>query len=314
MLMQRRTGTLSYKEPAMRYQRTLRKPVSLDGIALHSGKNVHLRILPASPDSGISFVRTDQGNHRIPAQVRYVSIEKSVLSTTLDKEGVSVQTVEHLMSAINGFYLDNLTIEIDGPELPILDGSSIAYLQAFRKSGVQEQPIRQSFYTVSKLVEFGEGDKFISIQPAQDLSVGYQISFGSQLRQSLNFSLSKGEFESDIAHAKTFCFLQDIEKMQSMGLARGGSLENAIVIGSEGVINPEIQTYQDEFVRHKILDFLGDIRLLDRPLVGRFSVSRGGHAFHTRFLSFLLEKDLLVPLESAPGVPAWLGLPVPVPV
>lgn len=303
-----------HKEPGMRYQRTLRKPVCLEGIALHSGKNVRLKILPASPDSGISFVRTDHGNHRIPALVRYVSIEKSVLSTTLDKDGISIQTVEHLMSAINGFYLDNLTIEIDGPELPILDGSSIAYLQAFRQSGVLEQPVRQSFYTVSKLVEFGEGDKFIRIQPAQDLAVDYQISFGTQLRQSLNFSLSKAEFESDIAHAKTFCFLHDIEKMQAMGLARGGSLDNAIVIGNEGVINPGIQTYEDEFVRHKILDFLGDIRLLDKPLIGRFSVSRGGHAFHTRFLSFLIEKDLLVPLESSPGVPAWLGLPVPVPV
>lgn len=298
----------------MRNQRTLKKPVCLSGIALHSGKNVQVRILPAPPDSGIHFIRTDKSDLRIPALIHHVSLDRSVLSTALEKDGVFIQTIEHLMSAINGFYLDNLNIEIDGPELPILDGSSIAYLQAFRSAGVYEQSLKQTFYTVSKIVEFEEGDKSIRIEPAPEFSVEYFIAFGSRLRQSFCFSLSKGDFDSDIAPAKTFCFLEDIEKMQSAGLAKGGSLDNAIVIGNEGVINPSIQTYQDEFVRHKILDFLGDIRLLNKPLVGRFSVSRGGHAFHSRFLSFLLEKDLLVPIESQSSVSPWIGLPVAVPV
>ncbi|WP_338107146.1 UDP-3-O-acyl-N-acetylglucosamine deacetylase [Leptospirillum ferriphilum] len=302
------------KEPEMRNQRTLKKAVHLNGVSLHSGKIAQVRILPAPPDSGIQFIRTDQGNLRIPALIHHVSQEKSVLSTTLEKEGVFVQTIEHLMSAINGFYLDNLNIEIDGPELPILDGSSIPYLQAFRSAGAHEQSLKQSFYTVSKVVEFEEGEKKIRIEPSQELSVEYSISFGSRLQQSFRFSLRKGDFESDIAHAKTFCFLEDIEKMQSAGLAKGGSMDNAIIIGQDGVINPSIQTYQDEFVRHKILDFLGDIRLLNKPLVGRFSVSRGGHAFHSRFLSFLLEKDLLVPIESPNNVSPWIGLPVAVPV
>lgn len=298
----------------MRNQRTLKKIVPLNGVALHSGKSAQVRILPAPPDSGIHFIRTDKGNLRIPALIHHVSQEKSVLSTTLEKDGVFIQTIEHLMSAINGFYLDNLNIEIDGPELPILDGSSTPYLQAFRSAGVQEQPLKQTFYTVSKVVEFEEGEKSIRIEPSQKLSVDYSISFGTRLQQSFRFSLRKGEFESDIAHAKTFCFLEDIEKMQSAGLARGGSLDNAIIIGKDGVINPSIQTYPDEFVRHKILDFMGDIRLLDKPLVGRFFVSRGGHAFHSRFLSFLLEKDLLVPIESVSNVSPWIGLPVAIPV
>lgn len=298
----------------MRNQRTLRKVVSLNGIALHSGKPAQVRIFPAPPDSGIHFIRTDKGNLRIPALIHHVSLDKSILSTTLEKDGVFIQTIEHLMSAINGFYLDNLNIEIDGPELPILDGSATPYLLAFRSAGAHEQPLKQTFYTVSKIVEFEEGEKSIRIEPAQELSVAYSIAFGTRLQQSFRFTLKKGEFESDIAHAKTFCFLEDIEKMQSAGLAKGGSLDNAIVIGKEGVINPSIQTYQDEFVRHKILDFLGDIRLLNKPLVGQFSVSRGGHAFHSRFLSFLLEKDLLVPIESSSSVSPWIGLPVAVPV
>ncbi|MHB1285113.1 MAG: UDP-3-O-acyl-N-acetylglucosamine deacetylase [Leptospirales bacterium] len=298
----------------MRNQRTLRKSVELVGTGLHSGKKVCVRICPAPIDAGITFVRTDLDGLTIPAHVNNVSIDHSVLSTTLLHGSASIQTIEHLMSAANGFYLDNLRVELDGPELPILDGSAAPFVQAFRDSGVKEQAVRQSFYTVSKVVEFEEGNKFIRVEPSRELTVSYKIEFGPRLNQHLDFTLSKHAFESAISQAKTFCFLEDIEKMRDLGLAKGGSLENALVIGSEGVINPEYQTYQDEFVRHKILDFLGDIRLLDRPMVGNFTVSRGGHAFHTRFLSFLLEKNLLTTIESLENVSSWVTFPCPVPV
>ncbi len=298
----------------MRNQRTLRKTVELAGTGLHSGKKVCVRICPAPIDAGITFVRTDLDGLSIPAHVKNVSIDHSVLSTTLLRGSASIQTIEHLMSAANGFYLDNLRVELDGPELPILDGSAAPFVQAFRDSGIKEQAVRQSFYTVSKVVEFEEGNKFIRVEPSRELTVSYKIEFGPRLNQHLDFTLSKHAFDSAISQAKTFCFLEDIEKMRDLGLAKGGSLENALVIGSEGVINPEYQTYQDEFVRHKILDFLGDIRLLDRPMVGNFTVSRGGHAFHTRFLSFLLEENLLTTIENLENVSSWVALPCPVPV
>lgn len=302
------------KEPRMRNQRTIRKSVDLVGTGLHSGKQIHVRINPAPVNAGITFIRTDLGDFSIPAHVNHVSTERSVLSTTLLRGSASIQTIEHLMSAINGFYLDNLRIELDGPELPILDGSASPFVQAFRDAGVKEQPVRQSFYTVSKVVEFEEGNKFIRVEPSRELAVSYKIEFGPKLNQHLEFSLSKHSFESAISQAKTFCFLEDIEKMRDLGLVKGGSLENALIIGRNGVINPEFQTYSDEFVRHKILDFLGDIRLLDRPLVGNFTVSRGGHAFHTRFLSFLLEENLLATVESPENAPSWVSLTCPVPV
>lgn len=299
----------------MRYQRTLKKPVELKGLGLHTGREIHVRILSAPENTGIVFVRTDLSDKTLPALVHHVSPERSVLSTTLADGAVTVQTVEHLMSAANGLYLDNLRVELDGPELPILDGSAYPYTVLFRESGVRDQNQRQFFYTVSKAVEFSEGEKWIRVEPSDHLSVSYRIAFGDRLAQERAFTLTKKEFEREIAQAKTFCFLKDVEKMQEMGLVKGGTLENALVIGEEGVINPEYQTYPDEFVRHKILDFLGDIRLLDRPLVGEFSVVKGGHAFHTRFLSFLIEENLLVRVDApVEETASWHSLACPLPI
>ncbi len=299
----------------MRYQRTLKKPVELKGLGLHTGKEIHVRILPAPEETGIIFVRTDLSGMTLPALVDHVSPDRSILSTTLGEGRLTVQTVEHLMSAANGLYLDNLRVELDGPELPILDGSAYPYTVLFREAGIVDQSRRQFFYTVSKVVEFSEGDKWIRVEPSYHLSVSYRIAFGDRLTQERVFVLTKKEFEREIAQAKTFCFLSDVEKMREMGLVKGGSLENALVIGDDGVINPEYQTYPDEFVRHKILDFLGDIRLLDRPLIGAFAVLKGGHAFHTRFLSFLIEENLLVRVDAPiPAPSSWSPLACPIPI
>lgn len=206
----------------MRNQRTLKKAVHLNGVSLHSGKIAQVRILPAPPDSGIQFIRTDQGNLRIPALIHHVSQEKSVLSTTLEKEGVFVQTIEHLMSAINGFYLDNLNIEIDGPELPILDGSSIPYLQAFRSAGAHEQSLKQSFYTVSKVVEFEEGEKRFVSNPLRN----YPLSIPSLLVRvfSSPFAfLSEREILNPILPMpKPFVFWKTLKRCNLQGLQKAG--------------------------------------------------------------------------------------------
>ena len=282
----------------MRWQRTLAKPVEIRGTGLHSGREVALLLHPAPENHGIVFHRSDLGSVYIPAHVRFVSAERSTLSTVLFDGQATVQTIEHLMSALNGLYLDNLVAEIDGAELPILDGSSRPLVDAISAAGIVEQKKTQRFYRVVRSEEFVSGNKYLSIEPSERFEVDYEIDFGPELLQRYRFTLSESSYGSDISRAKTFCFESDIHKMRAMGLARGGSLSNALVMGKNALLNPDQQTYADEFVRHKILDFLGDMRLLDRPVVGRFVVRRGGHAFHTECLLSLWEKGNLA-LSSA---------------
>ncbi len=277
----------------MRWQRTLTKPVEIRGTGLHSGRDVALVLHPAPENHGIVFHRSDLGSVYIPAHVRYVSKERSTLSTVLFDGQATVQTIEHLMSALNGLYIDNLVAEINGAELPILDGSSRPLVVAVSEGGIVEQKKEQKFYRVVRFEEFVSGDKYLSAEPSDRFEVDYEIDFGPGLLQRYRFTLSESSYESEIARAKTFCFESDIHKMRAMGLARGGSLSNALVMGKNALLNPDQQTYADEFVRHKILDFLGDVRLLDRPVVGRFVVRRGGHAFHTECLRSLWEKGSL---------------------
>jgi UDP-3-O-[3-hydroxymyristoyl] N-acetylglucosamine deacetylase len=278
----------------MRLQRTLSRPVVIKGTGLHSGREVTLRLHPAPENHGIVFHRSDLGSVYIPAHVRFVSSEKSTLSTVLYDGQASIQTIEHLLSALNGLYLDNVIAEIDGVELPILDGSARNVLQSIQEAGILEQRKPQKFYRVTQPVEFVSGSKYMKAEPSERFEVDYEIDFGPGLLQRYRFILGEESYSSEISKAKTFCFESDIHKMRSMGLAKGGSLTNALVMGKGALLNPEQQTYQDEFVRHKILDFLGDMRLLDRPVVGRFTVRRGGHAFHTDCLRSLWESGNLV--------------------
>jgi UDP-3-O-[3-hydroxymyristoyl] N-acetylglucosamine deacetylase len=286
----------------MRWQRTLAKPVEIRGTGLHSGREVARLLHPAPENHGIVFHRSDLGSVYIPAHVRFVSTERSTLSTVLFDGQATVQTIEHLMSALNGLYLDNLVAEIDGAELPILDGSSRPLVEAITAAGIAEQKKTQRFYRVVRSEEFVSGNKYLAVEPSDRFEVDYEIDFGPGLLQRYRFTLSESSYASDISRAKTFCFESDIHKMRAMGLARGGSLSNALVMGKNALLNPDQQTYADEFVRHKILDFLGDVRLLDRPVVGRFVVRRGGHAFHTGCLRSLWEKgNLALSSTKAPA-------------
>ena len=297
------------KGTTMRWQRTLRKPVEIRGAGLHSGKEVVLTLHPAPENHGIVFHRSDLGSVYIPAHVRFVSAERSTLSTVLFDGQATVQTIEHLLSALNGLYLDNLVAEISGAEVPILDGSSRNLVAAISGAGIVEQRKAQKFYRVVRSEEFVSGNKYLSVEPSDRFEVDYEIDFGPDLLQRYHFILSEATYESEISRAKTFCFETDVHKMRAMGLARGGSLSNALVMGKTSLLNPDQQTYADEFVRHKILDFLGDIRLLDRPVVGRFVVRRGGHAFHTECLRSLWEKGSLA-LSTQTPFPADSQAPV----
>lgn len=302
----------------MRKQRTIEKSVVIRGTGLHSGREASLTLHPAPENHGIVFHRSDLGSVYIPAHVRFVSADRSTLSTVLFDGQAAVQTIEHLLSALNGLYIDNLVAEINGPELPILDGSSRNLLEVILETGIVEQRKAQTFYRVARREEFVSGNKFLSVEPSEKFEVDYEIDFGPELLQRHRFTLSEVSYSSEIAKAKTFCFESDIHKMRAMGLARGGSLTNALVMGKDSLLNPEQQTYADEFVRHKILDFLGDIRLLDRPIVGKFVVRRGGHAFHTECLRSLWENGILYlsressaqPAEGGAGVTLTDHLPI----
>lgn len=278
----------------MRAQRTLRRSVEIKGIGLHSGREVTLRLHPAPENHGIVFHRSDLGSVYIPAHVRFVSSEKSTLSTVLFDGQATVQTIEHLLSALNGLYLDNLVAEINGAELPILDGSAKNVLQSILEGGIVEQQKEQKFYRVTGSKEFVSGSKYLKAEASDLFEVDYEIDFGPGLVQRFRFVLTEESYHEEIARAKTFCFESDVLKMRSMGLAKGGTLSNALVMGKTALLNPDQQTYADEFVRHKVLDFLGDIRLLDRPVIGKFTVRRGGHAFHTDCLRVLWESGGLV--------------------
>ncbi|MHB1756587.1 MAG: UDP-3-O-acyl-N-acetylglucosamine deacetylase [Leptospirillum sp.] len=284
----------------VRNQRTLKQTVVLEGIGLHQGLPAKATIHPAPVNTGIVFVREDLGGKTVRAHVENVSSSKSVLSTVLAENNAEIQTVEHLLSAATGLYLDNMIVSLSGPEMPILDGSAIQFIQAFRQAGIVEQTAPARLLSITKPVSFVHGNKEIHAEPSSQFEVNYEIDFFGKLVQDFTFRLTKHRFQQEIAPSKTFCFASDVEKMQAAGLAKGGSLQNALVYGDQGLLNPESQTFENEFVRHKILDFLGDMRLAGAPIIGKFTVKRGGHAFHTKFLSHLLSEHLLEEIEPLP--------------
>jgi UDP-3-O-[3-hydroxymyristoyl] N-acetylglucosamine deacetylase len=284
----------------VRNQRTLKQTVVLEGIGLHQGLPAKATIHPAPVNTGIVFVREDLGGKTVRAHVENVSSSKSVLSTVLAENNAEIQTVEHLLSAATGLYLDNMIVSLSGPEMPILDGSALNFIQAFRKAGIVEQTSPARLLAITRPVSFVHGNKEIHAEPSSQFEVNYEIDFFGKLVQDFSFRLTKHRFQQEIAPSKTFCFASDVEKMQAAGMAKGGSFQNALVYGEEGLLNPEAQTFENEFVRHKILDFLGDMRLAGAPIIGKFTVKRGGHAFHTKFLSHLLSEHLLEEIDHVP--------------
>jgi UDP-3-O-[3-hydroxymyristoyl] N-acetylglucosamine deacetylase len=288
-------------------EKTIQSVIAFSGIGLHSGAPVSMRMLPAPVGTGVVFRRTDLDNFEIAAIGRNVA--KVSYATSLMRQGVLIQTTEHLLSALFGMEIDNVVVELDNLELPILDGSALPYVEAFARAGIKRQRRRREYLRILKAVEVRDGGKFIALYPGDGFSIRYEILFPQPIgRQFFTADLSGGSYESEIAAARTFGFYEDEKRLRDMGLIRGVSEENAIILSKNGVQNGPLR-FSDEFVRHKVLDLIGDLALAGHRILGRVVAERAGHAMHTALVSRLLRDrsawelvQLSSPKRSAPPV------------
>jgi UDP-3-O-[3-hydroxymyristoyl] N-acetylglucosamine deacetylase len=273
-------------------QRTLAEKVSCTGVGLHSGAPVHMTLHPARVNSGVRFVRHgDGGPHEIPA--RPDSVSSTAHATTLGRGKGEVSTVEHLLAALYANSISNVCIELDGPEVPVMDGSAASFIHLIRTAGIYDQHQSQGVLEVDRPIEVTDGARRIRIEPARHLQISYTVEFSHPAigRQKLNISrLTPAVFASVIARARTFGFLSEVEALRKGGRARGGSLDNTLVLDSTRVINPGGLRWPDEFVRHKVLDLVGDLSLLGLPIRGHVVVERGGHEMHHRLVNAILRE------------------------
>ncbi len=248
---------------------------------------MHLRLLPAPPGAGILFRRTDLDNFEISAVGRNVA--KVSYATSLMRQSVLISTTEHLLSALIGYGIDNLIVELDNLELPILDGSALPYIEAFQSAGLRTQRRRREYLRIRKTVEVHDNSKFIGVYPGEGYSVSYAIDFPPPIgRESFQLDLNTGAYASELAAARTFGFREDEQMLRNMGLIRGASEENAIILTREGVQNGPLR-FANEFVRHKVLDLIGDLALAGRRIQGHVVAERAGHAMHTALVSRLMQ-------------------------
>jgi UDP-3-O-[3-hydroxymyristoyl] N-acetylglucosamine deacetylase len=270
-------------------QRTLRRQVSCAGIGLHSGKKVNLTLKPAAADFGIRFRRTDLGDHEVPATVH--NLAGIQLATGLASNEVSVETVEHLLAALVSLNVDNVIVELNSPEVPIMDGSAAPFIYLIQEAGVKNLQTARKYLKIVRPIAMSRGDKRIALYPSDHFKVTYSVSYDHPLlrHQSRTIRITEDAFIEQIAPARTFTFLKDVEMMRQNGLALGGSLENAIVLGETGILNNALR-FDDEFVRHKILDAVGDLALVGYPVIGHLVAHRAGHALHTEFAAKILEE------------------------
>ena len=264
----------------MNPQKTIKDIIELEGIGLHNGIKVNLCLKPAEVNSGIKFKRTDIDSTKNIIDASYKNVNSPILCTKIqNSHGISVSTIEHLMAVFYGEGIDNVLVEIDAPEVPIMDGSSFDFVEAIRSVGSQDQDSPKKFIKVLKKVEIKNGQKYISIEPLEkDLIIDFEIVYKNPLIRTRRkeFKLSKGDLNS-IYNSKTFCLYEDIDQIKSQGLAKGGSLENAIVVKENKILNEDGLRYRDEFVNHKILDCLGDLMLSGHRIFGHIKTSQGGH-------------------------------------
>ncbi|QUS35019.1 UDP-3-O-acyl-N-acetylglucosamine deacetylase [Falsirhodobacter algicola] len=274
-------------------QTTLKSAVSFSGLGLHTGRPVRMIVRPASADYGIWFRRTDivSGDAMIPA--RWDSVEPSKLCTLLNNDaGATVSTVEHVMAALAGCGIHNALIEIDGPEVPILDGSAAVFVDRFLAAGLREQAVPVRAIRVLKSVEVREGEAVARLDPADMLEIDFRIDFAEAAigRQAKRLNMANGAFVRELCDSRTFCRQSDVDAMQANGLALGGTLDNAVVFDGERVLSPGGLRHRDEPVRHKMLDALGDLALAGGPILGRYTGVRSGHAMTNRLLRALFAK------------------------
>jgi UDP-3-O-[3-hydroxymyristoyl] N-acetylglucosamine deacetylase len=299
-------GTLAYAGPSR--QSTLLTEISCTGIGLHSGRAVTMTLRPAAPDTGINFCRTDlPGQPIIPA--RFDRATDLVMCTSLGADGAKVGTVEHLLAALSGLGIDNAMIDIDGPEVPVMDGSSAPFVFLLECAGVATQAAPRRYMRILETVEVRDGDKFARLEPFDGFSVSVQIDFESRAigRQSVSVSMGSAAFKSELARARTFGFEHEVEYMRSQGLARGGSLDNAVVVSGDRILNEGGLRFDDEFVRHKALDAVGDLFLAGAPILGRFVAAKTGHALNNKLLRELFARPSAWSLETVSAPEAALA-------
>ena len=273
------------------HQRTVDGEIGCTGIGLHTGKKITMNIKPLTSNSGISFCRTDLLNFpRIAANIE--NVVDTRLATTIGRNGHIVSTIEHLMAALAGMGIDNGMVEVDGPEIPAMDGSAGPFMYLLKNVGIRVQDEPKKFFLIKKPFTLKHDDKKISVYPCGELKITYVIDFDHPLlaKQSHVLHFSGPSFMKEISRARTFGFLKDVETLKNNGFAQGGSLNNAIVLDDYRVLNADGLRYEDEFVRHKILDLIGDLHLLGMPIIGHFVIKKSGHALNHNFLTELRKK------------------------
>lgn len=272
----------------MEFQKTLAGPVECEGVGLHSGAPARLRLVPADPGTGLVFARTDLGGVTVPASWKLLN--GTSLSTTLSRGGIAVATVEHVLSALHGLGIDNARIDVDGPEIPIMDGSAAPFVALIHQTGVRTLDQPRRFLTLNRPIRVREGEKEILAIPSNELQATYAIDFPHPAigYQAVEERIDEATYASSIAPARTFCLLRDVEAMRRAGLVRGGSLENAVVVGDEGVLNGALRL-PDEFVRHKVLDLIGDLTLVGAPIRAHVLAFKSGHRLHAALVRRIME-------------------------
>jgi UDP-3-O-[3-hydroxymyristoyl] N-acetylglucosamine deacetylase len=294
-------------------QRTLKSLVKSSGVGLHTGQKVRMVLRPAPPDTGIVFRRIDLASPvSIPARAENVG--EARLASTLIKDGVKVHTVEHLMSALAGLGIDNAFVDLDAPELPIMDGSASPFALLIQQAGIEEQGAPKRFLRVRKTVEVKEGDKWARLEPYEGLRMSFSIEFRHPVidrsTQSVTVDFAETSYLKEIARARTFGFMHEVEDLKDSGLALGGGLDNAVVLDEHSVLNSDGLRFADEFIRHKLLDAIGDLYLLGRPLLGAFTAHKSGHALNNKLArAALAEAGALetVVFERAEEAPAGIA-------
>jgi len=276
---------------AMLKQRTLKTLIKASGVGLHTGQKVRMSLRPAPPDTGIVFRRIDLPSPvDIPARAELVGDAR--LASTLIKDGAKVHTVEHLMSALSGLGIDNCFVDLDSPELPILDGSASPFALLLQQAGLEEQGAPKRFLRVRKTVEVKEGDKWARLEPYEGFRLSFSIDFRhpaiERTTQSVSVDFAETSYLKEIARARTFGFMHEVEELKGSGLALGGGLDNAVVLDDQGVLNADGLRFADEFIRHKLLDAIGDLYLLGKPLLASYSAHKSGHALNNRLLRAVL--------------------------
>lgn len=275
----------------MYQQRTLKNIIRATGVGLHTGVKVYLTLRPAAPDTGIVFRRVDLAEPvEIPANPHLVTDTR--LSTTLEKDGVKVSTVEHLMSALAGLGIDNVYVDLTAQEVPIMDGSASPFVFLIQSAGIEEQKALKKYVRVKKPVEVVEGDKLVRFEPFNGFKLSFTIDFAHPVlahsAHTVSVDFTNTSYIKEVSRARTFGFMQDVESLRSQGLALGGSLDNAIVMDEYRVLNTDGLRYEDEFVKHKVLDAIGDLYQLGHPLIGAFTGVKSGHALNNKLLRALL--------------------------